>query len=165
MWAKTHSHPWCYKFPSPVLVFWTFVQPLPALKTGLSLHLQQSLGTEGGFWRSLGLSSWQCWKCLCAVDSSLTAALAAHFCKGHFQSMATQTWMLCPASQLRSKEPTALWQHQSHLPRSPGTLKERGTDANDPISCSSLRLRNDYTTNLIIGVTMCFKLTFMHGWA
>lgn len=73
----------------------------PALKIGWIPHLQQSLGTKGGFWRSWGLNSWQCWKCQCAVDSGLTAALAAHFCKGRFQSVATQMWKLChvPAAE------------------------------------------------------------------
>lgn len=36
------SPSWCCKFSSPVLVFWTFVA-----SSGFSLHLQQSLGTEG----------------------------------------------------------------------------------------------------------------------
>lgn len=44
-------------------------------------------------------------------------------------------------------------------------LHKWGTQVNGPISCSSSRLCNDCPTNLIIGVTMCFKLAFVHGWA
>lgn len=94
---------WC-AFPSSVLVFWTFVQPLPALDSAWISSNPWVLRV--GFGEVQGST----------LDSAENVTV--HLCKGQFQSMATQMWMLCFASQLWSKEPLP-WDSTSHTYQGP----------------------------------------------